>query len=215
MNQTNLTLADQAYRILEEMIVTLELPPGSAYSEADLSQKINIGRTPLRQALQKLADHRLVASLPRRGIIVSEVNIAEHLALLETRRVLDRLVVSRAARRANPDQRQELKSCAREILQAAATGDVAEFMCRDQQFDQIVETASRNIFAARACAPLHAHCRRFWYLYQENGDLSQSAKLHAAVMKAVVVKDESAAANASDQLMDYLEQFTRAALELF
>ena len=65
------SLTDRAYADIEEMIVFLKLAPGSAISEAELSGHLGIGRTPIREALQRLARERLVQILPRRGIIVS------------------------------------------------------------------------------------------------------------------------------------------------
>ena len=82
-------LADKAYRLLEELIVTLTLPPGSILSEPELSEKLAIGRTPIREALQRLAADSLVLIQPRRAIIVSDVHVSEHLVVLETRRILE------------------------------------------------------------------------------------------------------------------------------
>jgi DNA-binding GntR family transcriptional regulator len=209
-----MSLADEAYARLEEMIVTLELGPGSVFSEADLSRKVRIGRTPLREALQRLHAHRLVTTLPRRGVEVCGINIVDYLALLETRRVLDRLVATKAARRATPEQRRALGTTARAMAVAAAQGDMTEFMRLDTSFDWLIEAASRSAFALQASVPLHAHCRRFWYLYRHNGDLPRAAELHAAMMNAVASGDEDAAGAASDALVDYLEEFARAALDL-
>jgi DNA-binding GntR family transcriptional regulator len=208
------SLADDAYIRLEEMIVTLELRPGGVFSEADLSRKIRIGRTPLREALQRLQAQHLVTTLPRRGVVVSDINIVDYLAVLETRRVLDRLVAAKAARRASPEQRGMLGHTAEAMGMAAARGDMAEFMRLDTGFDRLVESASRSAFALQASVPLHAHCRRFWYLYRHNGDLPRAAELHAALMKAVASGDEGRAGAASDALVDYLEEFAKTALDL-
>jgi len=86
------SLTDRAYLKLEELIVTLQLAPGEIVSEAALSRQLRIGRTPIREALHRLARERLVNILPRRGIIVSEINIAAQLRLLEVRREIERLV---------------------------------------------------------------------------------------------------------------------------
>ncbi|MFQ5570651.1 MAG: GntR family transcriptional regulator [Rhodothermales bacterium] len=209
------SLANKAYAMVEEMIVTLALPPGHVFSEADLSRRIAIGRTPLREALQRLAGDRLVVALPRKGVMVTEINITDHLALLETRRVLDRLVATRAARRATPEQRQTLRACASAMEQAVADDRIDEFMRLDRDGDALLEAASRNPFAARATASLHAHCRRFWYRYKHESDMTRSAALHSRMMNAVADGDEEAAAAASDELVDYLEQFARTALDLF
>src|SRR5277367_6085233 len=75
------SLTERAYRELEEQIVTLRLAPGSPVSEASLSKRLGIGRTPVREALQRLARERLVVILPRRGILVSEVNVRTQMRL--------------------------------------------------------------------------------------------------------------------------------------
>lgn len=208
------SLADQAYDLVERMIVTLELQPGTVFSEVELSEIIGIGRTPLREALQRLAGDRLVVALPRRGMMVTEINGSEYLALLDTRRVLDSLIAVRACRRSTPEQRRLLKKCADEIRIAAGEDDMDAFMRLDRSCDDILEKSARNPFAAQLVAPLHAHCRRFWSMYKHDGDLTQSASLHAAIMEAVVDAEENRAREASDRLIDYLEHFTREALEL-
>src|SRR3979409_1224013 len=95
------SLTDQAYLQLEELIVTLQLEPGEIVSEAALSGQLRIGRTPIREALHRLARERLVNTLPRRGIVVSEINVGAQLRLLEVRREIERLVARSAARRAS------------------------------------------------------------------------------------------------------------------
>ncbi|MEY3663911.1 MAG: HTH-type transcriptional repressor RspR [Pseudomonadota bacterium] len=100
------SLTDQAYTLLEEMIVRLQLPPGSAVSEAMLSAQLGIGRTPIREALHRLARDRLVQILPRRGVIVSSIDVVSQLRLLEVRREIDRLSARAAARRSARSSRR-------------------------------------------------------------------------------------------------------------
>ena len=207
------SLSTKAYRLIEEQIVSLELEPGRNVTEKDLSEKFAIGRTPIREALQRLAIERLVVAVPRHGILVTEINIPQHLALLETRRVLDGLIAERAASRSSSEQRNRLRDLASRITDAAAIPDVPEFMRIDGEADTILETSSRNPFAVQATAPLHTHCRRFWFMYRQNGDLPQSAQLHSVLFKAVADGDPSGSSTASDALLDYLVQFTRSALE--
>lgn len=207
-------LADEAYEQIESMIVTLVLPPGTVFSEGNLAQRLGFGRTPVREALQRLASDQLVDVLPRRGMRVTEVNLADHLALVETRRVLDRLLVGQAARRATREQRKRLQTCAMTLESAAKDGDTDRFMRDDRACDEIVAQAARNPFAAKACAPLHTHCRRFWYLHRDHADLNRSAARHQALMLAVAAGDVALAEQNSDALVDYLEQFTRAVLDL-
>src|SRR4051812_44405337 len=114
-----LSLADQAYQQLEELITTLKLPPGTVLGEQGLVQRLQIGRTPIREALQRLARDGLVVVLPRRGILVSEINVRTQLRLLETRRVLEHLIVRLAAERATAEERKAIAELAVSMRAAA------------------------------------------------------------------------------------------------
>jgi DNA-binding GntR family transcriptional regulator len=208
------TLTDRAYRELEEMIVTLQLSPGTILSEQTLAVRLKIGRTPIREALQRLARDGLVVIMPRRGIMVSEINLRLQLRLLEVRRELERLMASLAAERATPDERREFAELAEAMIAAAAKADDIAFMRLDQRFNILVATAARNEFARRSMGLMNALSRRFWYQhYQEVADMPLAAKLHAAVAEAIAQKKVKAAATASDRLIDYIEDFARKTLD--
>src|SRR5579864_6231704 len=106
LDESQESLTERAYRALEELIVTLQLAPGTVVSEASLAQRLGIGRTPIREALQLLAREKLVVIRPRRGIVVAEENLTAQLRLLELRREVERLLARAAARRATAEQRQ-------------------------------------------------------------------------------------------------------------
>jgi DNA-binding GntR family transcriptional regulator len=204
------TLTDRAYVALEEMIVRLELRPGSAVSEAMLSQRLGIGRTPIREALQRLARERLVQILPRRGVIVSGIDVRAQLRLLEVRREVERLVARSAARRATPEERTRFAEIARGMERAARTGDDVSFLRLDREFNELCLEAARNEFADTALGLMSSLSRRFWYLhYRQAADMPETAKLHADIARAVADGDEQAAARASDVLLDNIEAFTR------
>ncbi len=207
------SLADKAYYLLEEMIVTLKLAPGSLISEAELSKKIDIGRTPLREALQRLTRERLVSVLPRRGMIISDVNIMDQLEIVKLRQVVDRLIVGNATKRLTPEQRERLNELADGILKAANEDDALEFIKYDGEFDQILQIASRNFFASQISETTHAHCRRFWFMHRVASDLVESASLHANMMRATANGNQAEAETASDALSEYIEKFTRSILD--
>jgi DNA-binding GntR family transcriptional regulator len=210
-----LTLTDHAYIQLEELITTLQLPPGAFLSELALSSRLGIGRTPIREALQRLARDGLVAVIPRRGILVSEINLRTQLRLLETRRVLEALLARLAAERANPEERRRFGEIGAAMRAAAEAADDIAFMRLDREFNQLLATAARNEFAVRSISTMTALSRRFWYQhYREVGDLPQSAHLHADVCDAVAARDPAGAVAASDRLMDYIESFARKTLDL-
>ncbi len=204
------SLAAQAYDTVEAMIVTLKLPPGTVFSEAELREQVGFGRTPLREALQRLTSDRLLVTMPRRGMMVTAIDLVDFHALLETRRALDGLIAARAARRATPIQHEAFAAQLDAMQQAAAVGDLDAFMLADRAADEVLAAAAQNPFAAQAVAPLHAHCRRFWYAHQHNGDLARSADLHQHVLAAVRARDPRMAEAATDTLIDYLDAFRLA-----
>ena len=196
------------------MIVTLRLRPGSVVTESELVRLTGIGRTPVRQAIQRLELQGLVATLPRRGIHIKDMNITEFFAILDVRRALDRVIALRAAKRATKEQRAALRACAAGVKKAAAQQSLSDFMHVDHDFDQILESAAHNPYAVQAAAPLHIHCRRLWFTYQHAGDLARAAAAHSKLMLAVAAGDASATAKASDELVDYLVGFVKGTIQL-
>jgi len=206
-------VADQAYDAIESMIATLALKPGAPIVESDLIERTGLGRTPTREALMRLVANGLIVQLPRRGLLVSDIQLAQHLDLLEARRVLERLIASSAARRATPPQREALHACALTMKDAAALGDLEAYMRADQALDHVNHAASRNPAAVAAVIPMVIQCRRFWYAYQHQGDIVEGARCHEVLAQAVGSGDQDRAASASDALMDYLRQFAQKVIE--
>jgi DNA-binding GntR family transcriptional regulator len=192
------------------MIVRLELAPGSAVSEVMLSTRLGIGRTPIREALQRLARERLVRILPRRGVIVSEIDVKSQLRLLEVRRELERLMARAAARRCTPAERDRFAELARAFNRSAVERDDVSFLRIDREFNELCLQAARNEFAATAMGLMNALSRRFWYLhFRQAADLPVTARLHADIARAIAEGNQTAAAKASDALLDNIESFTR------
>ena len=206
--------SELAYEALEKKLVNLTLKPGKIYSEGELAREIEFGRTPLREALQKIAGHGLVEMISRVGVKITEIDFNRQLAILETRRVLDELIASRAARRATEEQRSTFRALAERMEISAQNGDIEAYLKLDHEFDILLDKASRNEFASKALIPLHIHCRRFWSYYKIHDDLKRTAILHEKLMRAVADGDETVAVHATDELVDYLVEFTRKALEL-
>lgn len=208
------SLTDQAYIRLEELIVTLQLEPGAVLSESMLSQDLGFGRTPIREALQRLAREGLVTILPRKGILVSEVNPRRQLLVLEARRELERLLARLCAMRRADDERELFLNVADEMERVAQADDGIGFMRKYQTLSALVAKAARNEYASNAMQLLRGISRRFWFMYyKEKADLVVWARLHADIARRVADADPEAAAEAADRLIDYAEEFTRATLD--
>ncbi|MGI9410186.1 MAG: GntR family transcriptional regulator [Hyphomicrobiaceae bacterium] len=213
-NNSQPTLTEVAYLEIEERIVTLDLLPGEALSEGRLVETLGIGRTPVREALQRLAREGLIVVLPRRGILVSQIDVKAQLELLMVRRELERLMARLAAQRASDDERETFGDIARGMRAAAAIEDDVTFMRLDRELNQLVAAACRNDYARSAMELTYGLSRRFWYVhYKQVLDLPLCARLHAELAEAIESGRQRAAASASDRLIDYIEEFTRAALD--
>lgn len=208
------SLAEQAYRQLEEMIVTLELPPNMLLSEDELARRLGIGRTPVREAVKRLALDGLVRVLPRRGLQVTEIDGEHELLLLEVRRELERLVARRAARERTQREADLFREYADSLERAATERDEETYLRIDKAFNDLLVRSARNPVAARSLAPLQSLSRRFWYshyLYARDR-IPLAGRYHAAIMRAVAAADPEAAGEAVDRLMDYVGEFTRSVI---
>lgn len=206
------SLAYKAYRKLEEMIVTLGLEPGRILSESDLCELIGIGRTPVREALKRLADDGLVSIIARRGIQITEIDARRQLFLTEIRKPLEELVCGRAARRRNDEELKQFRALEKEFRKAHKTGRIDEFLRADKELNGLTVRATRNPFIRRAIAPLHSASRRFWYVNaHKSGELGNTAELHLAIVEAIIAGDEQAAVEASRRHMDQVIEETKLA----
>jgi DNA-binding GntR family transcriptional regulator len=197
------SFADRAYRALEEMITTLDLEPGSLVSEAALSERLQIGRTPVREALKRLEYQHLIEILPRRGIRVSTMHVEDQLLQIEVRLELERLVAVLAARRATPEERVELVEMADEIEEAAERADALGVLRIAARIHAKTTEYARNPFATSAVTPLRVLARRFWFAHNRTEATSvEVARKHGYLLRAISRADEAEASSASDLLMD-------------
>jgi DNA-binding GntR family transcriptional regulator len=203
--------AELAYELIEDMIVLMELEPGARVTEAMLATRLGIGRTPIREALLRLASDGLLIWLPRRGMVVRDINFSAQMKVFEVRRALQTVLVTTAARRrtrAEADQMLALVERFRDLLNGATQVDI---MRLDRQFIRLLLELSRNPFLGQII-PLYSLSSRFWHAYQElytnryrYGTLTQ---FHIAIAEAVAAGDEAAARTHVEAFMDYVEEFT-------
>jgi len=205
--------ADRAYELLEEKITFQELAPGQLLSEAMLMELTGLGRTPVREALQRLARERMVEILPRRGVFVATISTEEHFRLLELRRAMEDLAVRLAVFRAETPQKESMVELSGR-LDAFDGDDTRAFALLLKSVHGLVTAAAHNDYLQLAMAPLQALSRRFWFAHLPDvtTHLAQAARMHSAILQAVAHGDESVAVAASHRLNDYLIDVTYQAL---
>ena len=205
--------ADLAYDAIEAMISTLQLEPGSPVVESELVALTQLGRTPVREALLRMVSIGLIDQQPRRGLIISHIDLADHLDVIQTRRVLERLIAACSSRRATAPQRSEIMRCAQRMVEAAQRDNLDDYMVADHELDQVNHQASQNFSAAQCVLPLTVKCRRFWYAYQHEGEITEGARHHLELAQGIATGDEAKAVHGADQLMTYLERFARRVID--
>ncbi len=201
----------RAYRALEKMIVTLELAPGSIVTERVLIEKLSLGRTPVREAIQRLALEGLIGIRPRAGLEIAPLHAADWLRVLDARRGVEIVLARSAARFLTPDTAALFQAAAVAMHQAVLAGDVTGFLAADRSLDEALARAGDNEFAARVAAPLQTHSRRFWYRFQSGTGLAESAGNHVTLIRAILERDEERAGEEAGRLMSLLRLQAQAA----
>ena len=196
--------AEQAYELLEHRLVTLELAPGSIVSEGLLIDLVGLGRTPVREAMQRLAHQDLIRVMPRKGLLIAPIDQADMLQLLEVRKPLERLIVRLAALNARDEQRSALSAIARSL--SFAHDSFGDFLDLDRELDQLLDECAGNAFASAAVAPLRTHCRRFWYSYRHRLQLSDAIAAHSTMIRLIARRDYNGAQKAADGVITVLER---------
>lgn len=196
--------AQRAYRLLERMIVTLELAPGSIATEAALIERVGLGRTPVREAVQRLAWEGLLEVRPRAGLAIAPLHAGDWLKVIDARRGAELVLARGAARFMTLEAAELFRDAALDMQKAVITGNVIAFLEADKSLDTAMALAADNDFAARLAAPLQTHSRRFWFRYQSDTGLAEAAERHVGVIRAVTEGDAEGAEKATGQLMDLL-----------
>jgi len=206
-------LSDQAYQILEEKIVTNEFSPGKILSESALALQLGMGRTPVREALQRLGSEGLLQILPQRGILVSDLTVDDYLKLMEARRPLERLIAELSSVRASQKQNAAISAQAVQFRQVQQDGNERLFMKVDHDFNNTLIEAADNTYVSRMLGLLHGQSRRFYFRHHALTDFSETARLHADLAEAVANRRKDSAVIAADRLIDFNVQLAGRVLD--
>lgn len=208
------SLAEGAYDQIQDMIIKGQLKPYELVSESELTRQFDYGRTPIREALQRLSFEGFVEILPRRGILVAPVDINSQLELLETRRPLELQMVTLAAKRARTSERERMLELADQLELAVSRDDRALYLEINRTIHKTESAATGNRFLQKQIDIIHNLSRRFWYSFiSDTQSFSQAAKFHTKTLRAIADGDAKAAQNSSTALLDLLEKVTRASID--
>jgi DNA-binding GntR family transcriptional regulator len=196
------TLSEQAYQRLRDLIVRLEFAPGDVLNEDSLQEQLSIGRTPIREALQRLAREHFVTVIPRRGMFVSGIDVSELSLLFETRTVLEPYAARLAAARGD----QTLWTAMQQALnQATASQTADDLMAIDRTCHELMWRAAGNRFLTDTLDMLYAQSDRLWHLYLADvADMGEAVDEHATILDALQTGDGD---RASDLVYEHIRVF--------
>lgn len=196
--------AHLAYLALERLIVTLKLEPGALVTERQLIELAGLGRTPVREAIQKLAWQGLMDVRPRVGLQITTIGSDDQVHVMQTRQMLEPLSAALVATHASAEARDAMRDCACEMTACAAAGDMEGFLVADKVFDELMEETCPNRFLTAALAPLQTHARRIWFASASAEKMAGSVRRHVTVIEAIERSDATGASVAMAELMNYL-----------
>jgi len=178
-------LADRAYVELRDQIVTLAIPPGAPINEEAVGRDLAIGRTPLREAIKRLALENLVCVYPRRGTFATEINITDLAHVSDVRVQLEGHAAYRAAQRLTPAQRGELDELLGKVLPEDGR-DAESLMRLDADVHRFVYRCAGNPYLRETLERYLNLSLRIWYLVLGRlPHLPERVHEHAALLQAV------------------------------
>ena len=200
-------LADRAYTELRDRIVTLRIAPGAPIDEDALGAELEMGRTPVREAIKRLALENLVTVFPRRGTFASEINITDLAHISDVRSQLEGHAAYRAAQRITEGERLELAGLLQELADSEGSEDLSELMSVDTRVHRFIYRCAGNPYLEDTLARYFNLSLRIWYLVIDRlPHLFARVHEHEDVLRAIDAGDADAA---RDILAEHIATFER------
>jgi DNA-binding GntR family transcriptional regulator len=207
------SLSDEAYFRIRDLIVSLELPPGSIVNEPELMERLGLGRTPVREALRALAQEKLIEVYPRRGIFVTSIDVRDLGSLSEVREVLEAHAARLAAERATPEERGEAAALIAELGRVVGERDERRLIELDQRIHRHVYRCAHNRFLEETLNEYYVLTLRLWFLALDRvARLDEAVQEHRELMEAIRDGDPARAAETMRRHVRGFEQAIRLAL---
>lgn len=194
--------ADRAYLAIRRLIVSLELAPGAVIDERELMQRLGLGRTPVREALRRLAQEQLVEVFPRRGMFVTGVDVRDLARISEVRTALEPEGARLAAERATDAERDELADLSDQIKRGA------DLMGLDERIHRAIYAAAHNHLLEKTLGDYYVLALRIWMIALDRDEaLEDAVEAHRDLIQAIVVGNADRAASL---MRDHVESFETA-----
>lgn len=207
------SLGEAAYHRLRALIVEVQLAPGAVVSEDELQSLTGIGRTPIREALQRLERDQLVRIIPRRGVMIAPIDLGDLALLYESRGMLEPYVHRLAALRGSERQWSVMQAALDRVSDLGLDATWAELLEADRVCHEQVWEASENKFLTQTLDMLYTQSERLWHQYvREVSDLRTALGEHREVLAALRARDADRAAALIENHVRNFENQTREVL---
>jgi DNA-binding GntR family transcriptional regulator len=212
-NGRTTSLRQLAYEQIKWKIVSLELAPGSVIDEAGLRAELELGRTPIREALQRLALEKLVVIIPRRGMFVADIGVMDLQRLFEARVALESMAARLAAQRGSVEHWQRMESVLAHIPDDTQPSQNQAVIAIDQACHELIYEAIDNEFLRDTLITMYALSLRLWYFaLSKIGSVRGAVLEHVAILKALAAGDEDEAAYLMEQHIKLFQEEIQAVM---
>lgn len=155
--------SDQIENELRRLILTLQLEPGLAVSESTLMKRFGWGRTPLREAFQRLSEQGLLQTIPQHGVVVTPLNLFDFVEVMDAMSLVIGSAASLACKRLTEAELNQLDELVTQGESAALGGDYERLSLLDYEFHSVLARATGNRYLCDYLSRLHQIARRFNY----------------------------------------------------
>lgn len=202
------SFAEQAYEVIRDRLIMLEIRPGAPINDDQLARELELGRTPVREALKRLERERLVVAYPRRGTFATEVNITDLGHISEVRQQLEPVAAAAAAQRSTAVDRAVLRALAVQLSSAGRKSVSADLMCLDMRVHRAIYSATHNPYLEDTLVHYDNLATRIWCLFLNRlPDLAGHVGEHSGLLGAIV---DSEADRAAELAAAHVARFERA-----
>jgi DNA-binding GntR family transcriptional regulator len=178
--------SDQVETELRRLILTLELEPGLAVSESTLMQRYGWGRTPLREAFQRLAEQSLLQIIPRQGAVVTALSVFDFVEMMDAMSLVIGPAAALACKRLSEQDLAQLDTITARAETSAASRDFATLADLDYEFHHILALATGNRYLSNYLLHLHQVATRFNYAaWKRDGSAHDSIREHEQIISTL------------------------------
>ena len=181
----------KAYNSIKQEIVTLKLPPGSYIDKEKIQEHLNLGLTPVREALLRLEAENLVTAITNKGFYVKDLNLQSIKDLLENRMILERYIGFLAVRRTTEGEIEELEKIACDMKSLAENGGEYELVMKDMEFHYLLVRSAKNSQLEKIMSLIYNECLRIWFISHLE-ELPKSVDLHFNIVRRLRQRDWNA-----------------------